>query len=89
MRDPMDIMADAVRPLLDGKDVDPHEAARALVATLADAGYVVVPREPTEDMLQASEQAGPPPPVPGGLSDRQKAALIAYRAMIAPRLPRS
>jgi len=48
-----------------------HKAARAALQALKDAGYAVVPREPSEAMVEAALGASP------------TAARITYHAMIA------
>ena len=85
-------MADADEALMQA--IDPWiigsfgcaDAARGIKAALAEAGYVIVPREPTEGMGKAGGESEPfnmPGTGPGGLwHPGQIIANTVWRAMI-------
>ena len=54
------------------------ELAAAALRAVADAGFVIVPREPTEAMLKAGEDA-----IPAGHGQAWLFAKDCYAAMIA------
>lgn len=65
--------------LIDGGLFDLHGTAQAALTAIADAGYAVVPREPTRDMISAGiiERHDQPTPEAWSL-----ATANIYRAMI-------
>jgi hypothetical protein len=60
-----------------------REAARAARAVLADSGFVIVPREPTAEMIAAACKSMSPGrrPTPDRVSVREKHS-IRWRAMV-------
>ncbi len=74
MTDPViEVMASAIRSTF-SDDVDPYEAATVTRDALTAAGYVVVPREPTEAMIEEAFQR---------LCIGPSICADIYRAMIA------
>lgn len=57
MTKPMDEIVEVMARGMDIGWEDPVAAARAAIAALAEAGYVVVPREPVAELHTGFEQA--------------------------------
>lgn len=80
MTDPIEIMARAMAPLVSEDMEEPFRSgwlsnlATAAISALTDAGFAVVPVEPTETMLSAGQEAW--------LNDPARRSSTLYRAMI-------
>jgi len=82
-REVRNVIVRAMSPVFDGNDPDEYTCADAILTALAAKGYVIVPSEPTEGMLEGGRNAtrfkiGDQIP---RLSDLK----AIYRAMLAAR----
>jgi hypothetical protein len=87
--DIIEIMAKAIgAQALSGSGNTSGEFAQAALTALREAGFVVVPAEPTEAMLKASPVVGTGIGEDGKWATNTKPGRDVYRAMVAAYTPK-